>query len=214
MKLSDLQPDNRNANKGTTKGRDKILGSLKAGKFGRSVLLDKNGKIIAGNKSIQAAAEVLGPKTKVTVIKSNGDEIIAHQREDLDLDDPDPNNPARALAYFDNITSRDDFDLDTGIVLDDLQAGFDFDGILSDDELFELQQEALLEDEIATALLSPPSENGRALTYGNSHIRPAIHLEEIGLFEQALRATGLQNRGDAVIAICRYFLDAEGQFDL
>lgn len=56
IKLSDLQPDDRNANKGSERGTYMIRRSLEKLGAGRSILLDKNGRIIAGNKTAESAA--------------------------------------------------------------------------------------------------------------------------------------------------------------
>lgn len=128
-RLSDLTPDASNANKGTAKGQKMIVGSIQRNRFGRSIILDKHGNIIGGNKTIEAAAEVLGVDAEVLVIETDGSRIIAHQRTDLDLTDPDPNNPARRLAYEDNTTSQFSFGLDVERVVADMEAGFDFAGI-------------------------------------------------------------------------------------
>lgn len=47
-KLSDLQPDRRNANKGTERGLKALDHSLRQYGAGRSILVDKHGRIIAG----------------------------------------------------------------------------------------------------------------------------------------------------------------------
>lgn len=48
-KVSDLQPDKRNANKGTERGLKALDHSLRQYGAGRSLLVDKHGRIIAGN---------------------------------------------------------------------------------------------------------------------------------------------------------------------
>jgi hypothetical protein len=50
-RISDLQPDAKNANKGTPRGNQMIEDSLREYGAGRSILLDKHGRIIAGNKT-------------------------------------------------------------------------------------------------------------------------------------------------------------------
>lgn len=48
-KISDLVPDANNYNKGTEFGAGLIEKSIRNLGAGRSILLDKNGKVIAGN---------------------------------------------------------------------------------------------------------------------------------------------------------------------
>lgn len=129
MKLSDLSKDKRNANKGTTKGQKMIVNSIQQNGFGRSGLLDKHGNIVAGNKTTEAAGEVFGVDVEPLIIETDGKQPVYVKRVDLDLDDPDPNNPARRLAYQDNMASYFSFDLDPAIVMADIEAGFDFEAI-------------------------------------------------------------------------------------
>ena len=55
LKISDLIPDDKNYNKGTEFGNSLIEKSLRKFGAGRSILLDKNNRIIAGNKTIENA---------------------------------------------------------------------------------------------------------------------------------------------------------------
>jgi site-specific DNA-methyltransferase (adenine-specific) len=128
-KLSDLQPDAANANRGTAKGQKAIVGSIQRSKLGRSIVVDRNNKIIGGNKTTEAVAEVLGVDAELIVVESAGDKLLVHKRTDLDLDDPDPNNPARQLAFSDNLTSHFSFDLDPEVTLESINAGFSFDAL-------------------------------------------------------------------------------------
>lgn len=99
MKIDDLVPDGKNYNKGTDKGRKLVKRSLKELGAGRSVLLDKNGNIIAGNKTVEAA-KALG-FDDVVVVQTDGKRLVAVQRTDIDLD----TEQGRALALADNATS-------------------------------------------------------------------------------------------------------------
>lgn len=94
---SELIPDERNANKGTERGSYLIAESLREAGPGRSIVVDKHGKVIGGNKTLEAAIAAGIP---VTIIPSHGESLVVHQRMDLDLDDP--NTAARKLAYLDN----------------------------------------------------------------------------------------------------------------
>ena len=54
-KIDQLIQDNRNLNKGTEQGKRLITKSLSEFGAGRSVLIDKNNRIIAGNKTHENA---------------------------------------------------------------------------------------------------------------------------------------------------------------
>ena len=57
-KVTDFLPDEKNANRGTERGRFLLEKSLRELGAGRSILADKNGKLIAGNKTAEVAAEI------------------------------------------------------------------------------------------------------------------------------------------------------------
>ena len=98
--IRDIIPDNRNFNAGTEKGREMIEKSFRELGAGRSILLDKNNRIIAGNKSQQAA--IATGITKVRIVDTEGDEIVAVRRRDVDLD----SKVGRELAFADNATQQ------------------------------------------------------------------------------------------------------------
>jgi hypothetical protein len=150
VRLKDLKPDGRNANKGTAKGQKAIVNSIHRSGAGRSIVVDRHGQIIGGNKTAEAAAEIFGVEAEVRVIETDGQTLIVHKRNDLDLSDPDPNNPARQLAYADNLTSWASFDLDPAAVMADIEAGFDFEQV--DISLPDLGE--LLEGQLAEGLMS------------------------------------------------------------
>ena len=121
IKLSDLQPDDGNANKGTERGAYMIRQSLQKLGAGRSILLDKNGKVIAGNKTLESAADI--GLDDVLIVRTRGDQLVAVMREDLDLDDPE--GQARQLAYADNRTGQVSLEWDAGVLAADLEQGVD-----------------------------------------------------------------------------------------
>ena len=96
-RIAQLIPDDRNANKGTERGNAFIERSLREYGAGRSILLDKKGRIIAGNKTVENAAAI--GMDGVEVVHSDGKKIIAVQRMDLDLA---KDLKARELALADN----------------------------------------------------------------------------------------------------------------
>jgi hypothetical protein len=95
--LSDLQPDPKNANKGTVRGHKLVKESLHKYGAGRSILVDRNGQIIAGNKTA-ANAQAAGLDESVILVPSDGTKLVVVQRTDLEASDP----VAKQLAVADN----------------------------------------------------------------------------------------------------------------
>ena len=98
--IEELAQDSHNFNKGNEQGQELMERSFKEMGAGRSILIDRNGHIIAGNKS-QKAAIAAGIK-KVRVIETTGDELVAVKRTDVDIDSAE----GRKLAYLDNLTTQ------------------------------------------------------------------------------------------------------------
>lgn len=97
--IEELRQDNLNFNKGTYQGEVLIKKSLERFKAGRSVLIDKDNNIIAGNKTVSVAATM---GMKVRVIETTGDELVAVKRTDIDIDSKE----GRELALADNRTAQ------------------------------------------------------------------------------------------------------------
>ena len=89
--IEELAQDTHNFNKGNEQGQELMERSFKEMGAGRSILIDRNGHIIAGNKS-QKAAIAAGIK-KVRVIETTGDELVAVKRTDVDIDSADAGEP-------------------------------------------------------------------------------------------------------------------------
>lgn len=98
--INSLIHDDINANKGTDEGQKLIEKSLRELGAGRSILLDKNNRIIAGNKTIENA-NIVGLKD-IVIIETNGKQIVAVKRTDIDLN----TQKGRELALADNSTSK------------------------------------------------------------------------------------------------------------
>lgn len=113
--LKDLVPDDKNANKGSVRGRAMLEESVEQYGAGRSLLADRNGKLIGGNKS----QEVLIDKgfDNCIVVQTDGKTPVVVQRVDLDLD---KDSRARELAIADNRTNEVSLTWD-GDVLKQLQ---------------------------------------------------------------------------------------------
>ena len=100
VNIEELVQDQHNFNKGTEEGARLMEKSFTELGAGRSILIDKDGHIIAGNKS-QKAAMAAGIK-KVRVIESDGTELIAVKRTDISIDSKE----GRELALADNLTTQ------------------------------------------------------------------------------------------------------------
>ena len=106
-KLNDLIQDDRNLNKGTERGQQLIEKSLREFGAGRSVLIDKNNRIIAGNKTHENAQ--LAGLDDVIIVETDGTKLVAVKRTDVDLD----TKKGREMALADNATVKVDLQWDT-----------------------------------------------------------------------------------------------------
>jgi hypothetical protein len=95
--ISDLRSDHKNARKRTDRSATLIEESLKRYGAARSVVIDEDNRILAGNGTVDAAKRA--GISKVRVIETEGDEIIAVKRTGLTEDQK------IGLALADNRTS-------------------------------------------------------------------------------------------------------------
>lgn len=95
--ISDLRSDHKNARKRTDRSATLIEESLKRYGAARSVVIDEDNRILAGNGTVDAAKRA--GISKVRVIETDGDEIIAVKRTGLTEDQK------IGLALADNRTS-------------------------------------------------------------------------------------------------------------
>lgn len=185
--IDELKPDNKNFNKHTEYGMALLEKSLRQNGAGRSILVDKDDNIIAGNGIVEAAQNA--GITKTRVVEVTGDELVVVKRTDLALD----SKQGREMALADNATAavdlawdfdaiaevENEFDLDAsewGVNLD-----FETEGVtsgerdntkgfakvtlmLTDEEAEELEQRCALIDDckevaVLTALRNYGTEN-------------------------------------------------------
>ncbi len=110
--IESLVPDDRNFNRGTEYGEHLIDKSLQSFGLGRSILIDRNDRIIAGNKTHQKAVE--NGFKKVVVVETDGKTLVAVKRKDIDLD----SKRGRELALADNATSEANLSWDSQVILE------------------------------------------------------------------------------------------------
>jgi DNA modification methylase len=95
--IAQLVLDEKNANKGTRRGLELLGESLEKYGAGRSVVVDSHNRVIAGNKTVEAA--VAAGMKSIAVIETDGSSLVAVRRGDLDLK---KDKKARELAIADN----------------------------------------------------------------------------------------------------------------
>ena len=110
VKIKDLIPDDKNFNKGSEFGNSLIEKSFRKFGAGRSILLDKNNRIIAGNKSVENAGAI--GMENVIIVESDGTQIIAVKRTDIDLDSP----IGREMALADNASAKANIVFDAELI--------------------------------------------------------------------------------------------------
>jgi len=132
-KLSDLTPDDKNANKGTVRGRAQLEQSMRKFGFLEPGVLDKNDNIVGGNKRTEVAAD-LGLDDPI-IVETDGTRPVYVRRSDLDLTTKRGREAAIAL----NRTAQTGIEFD-GSVLEDLIGA----GVEVGDWFFENELEALL----------------------------------------------------------------------
>ena len=99
-KIDALIPDDKNLNQHTEFGTSLLEKSVERFGLGRSILLDKNNRIIAGN----GITDTAGSKglEDVIIVETTGDKLVAVKRTDIDLD----SREGRELALADNATAN------------------------------------------------------------------------------------------------------------
>ncbi|HNT74384.1 MAG TPA: hypothetical protein PKH77_05125 [Anaerolineae bacterium] len=146
--LADIQEDEQNANLGTERGAFALQESLVRYGPARSIVVDRQGRLIAGEKT-KRTAEKLG--LPIEVVKTRGDKLVVVQREDLDLEED--GGLARALSIADNRTAELNLAWDAQAIVAEVDAGLDLSAFFYERELEQLTGEArlaeLAEDEEA-----------------------------------------------------------------
>ena len=98
--IDDLIQEDHNFNKGTEAGAELIGRSFKEHGAGRSVFIDKNNRLVGGNKA-QKGFKGAGYR-KVVIVDSDPDTLVAVRRKDVDLDTKE----GREMAMLDNLTTQ------------------------------------------------------------------------------------------------------------
>ena len=210
VKIDQITFDVANANKGTERGRYALETSLRKFGAGRSVLIDKHGRLIAGGKTTETAADV--GIDDVIIVQTDGRQLVAVQRTDLDIDSPE----GRGLAYADNRVGELDLSFDAAQIMADVQAGLDLSAFWRQDELDALLNELTPPDWGAAFDGVPDADRApfQQMTF-------TLHDEQAEQVKRALVAAGRlgdftdspnqNSNGNALAFICETFLTEHGQ---
>jgi hypothetical protein len=126
LHLGDLLPDPQNARKHTPRNIGLIEDALQEVGAARSIVIDENNVVLAGNGTIEAAGNI--GIENVRVIDATGDEIIAVRRSNL------TEAQKTRLKLFDN-RSAELAEWDAQVLADLAHDGTSLVGLFSDDEI-------------------------------------------------------------------------------
>jgi ParB-like chromosome segregation protein Spo0J len=140
--LSSLTPDPRNARRHDARNLALIEAALREVGAARSVVVDEDGTILAGNATVHAAEQV--GLQRVRIVEADGSELVAVRRSGLTQEQK------RRLALLDN-RSAELAEWDTE-VLASLAEEVDLADLWEPDELAEL----LGEEQVAAPFLGDP----------------------------------------------------------
>ena len=127
--ISILKPDPHNRRKHNPRNVGMIVNALQQVGAARSIVIDEDNTILAGNATIEAAAQA--GIEKMQVVEADGHTIIAVRRRGLDAEQK------RRLALYDNQTAAI-AEWDAEQIAADLQEGLDFTGIFDQQEMADI----------------------------------------------------------------------------
>ena len=201
--IGNLKPDPRNARKHTPRNVGMIESALREVGAARSIVVDEDGVILAGNATVEAAAAAgIG---RVLTVDADGDTIVAVRRTGLT-----PEQKTK-LALYDNRTAEL-ADWDAG-VLESLADEVDLPGLFFDDELDRILSTAddrFLADALAAGDGASPWPGGDD-DPGENSMTLKVEPHERDAIMRAVRA--IRSRDDrltttteALVAICEDWL--------
>jgi hypothetical protein len=104
--IDSLRPDQSNSNRGTERGSGLLENVLRKHGAARSIVLDADDNVIAGNHVLEAAQNA--GITRLRVIETDGQELVAVKRTDVKLN----SRRGRELSIADNAIALRSIDLD------------------------------------------------------------------------------------------------------
>lgn len=197
--MAKIKPDPKNARRHPARNREIIRRSLEEIGAFRSIAVDGDDIIRAGNGVYEQAQE-LG--IKIRIVEAGPDELIAVKRSDLRGDKAE-----KAALYDNQAGDLSEWDADILALLAD-ESPQVVEEVFEPGEIESFLDEAEQRKRAEEALKRDPSSLTRSLGNAKEKIRPVLYAEDLVVFEQAIRAAGMQNRGQALIKICRSYLDS------
>ena len=193
VNLDGYRPHPQNYNKHSDAQLAKLQASLS--KFGqvRSIVVWRE-YIIAGHGLTEAAKRLGWKSLRADVLDSEISESVAlaYLVADNELARQSDPDQAALAAILDQVKQAD-AELVTA-------AGF------SEQELAELL--AMIGD---AAMGAPETSNKRSLGGKSKKITAVLYADNVTDFEKAIHATGLENRSEAIMTICRFFLESNAK---
>lgn len=203
-KLERFRTQTRNSNRHTQRGMGQLEASMRKYGYVTPMTAAADGEIIDGSARAETGATVFGDD--VLVVHHDGTKPVIMVRDDI----PSADTPeAREISIAANRIAQVNLDFDAEQILADLNGGANLSAFWFDNELSDLiaaDEQTDLNNVGADALAGLTQDDGK-------QIKPVLFVRDIADFERAIMATGVKRRGEALMTICRYYLEhsEEGQ---
>ena len=195
-KLSEIKPYRHNAKMHNVEW---IANSIKNFKPDQPIVVDKNGVIIKGHGRLSAAKK-LGLKTFPVVVR---DDLTAKQANLSRLADNKVADAGLDAIQLD--LAIQELDLDE---IGDKIADMGIDELIADIEKTGLKDI----DAVDTKEDLKTIDKARQKTKKNikRRVKAVFNAVDVTVFEEALIATGIKNRAQALVKVCQFYLDHKG----
>lgn len=110
----------RSFNLGSRRGMRILKHSIESLGFCRAVVIDRNNKVLAGNKVLKYA---VSKNAKVRIVETQGDELVVVKRNDIDYD----TRKAKEIMIVDNLSSEAGLVYDTAYIIETMNKTIGFD---------------------------------------------------------------------------------------
>lgn len=204
LHITELKQDADNARTHNDRNLSMIAASLTELGTGRSVLVDENNVIIAGNGTVQAAEKV--GITKVRIVEASPDEIIAVKRTNLSTEEK------RRMAIFDNRTAElAEWDADK---LNEIASeGLDLSSFFNTEEIESLARSVARSfDESGVLERDTDDFTQTANSYLHGTIRqivlyfaPDQHTDVLSRLASVMEREGVENHTEAFLALLEHY---------